>query len=84
MVYREIIVVYSQIHTEHTNTVWGQNVELLNVKNLVAYTVTTGLPVRLFCNSCDIISMTFLHNNCYIMFTVSHVFKPEFPSTTLN
>ena len=32
MLYREIISVYSQIHTEHINTLCGQNVELLNVK----------------------------------------------------
>ena len=29
---REIIAVCSQIHTQHTNTLCGQNVELLNVK----------------------------------------------------
>jgi len=28
MLYREIIAVCSQIHTEHTNTLCGQNVEL--------------------------------------------------------
>ena len=32
MLYREIIAVCSQIHTKHTNTACGQNVELLNVK----------------------------------------------------
>jgi hypothetical protein len=32
MLYREIIVVGSQIHTKHVSTVCGQNVELLNVK----------------------------------------------------
>ena len=42
MLYREIIVVCSQIHTKHINTMCGQNVELLNVK-LVVYIVTTGL-----------------------------------------
>jgi len=42
MLYREIIAVCSQIHTEHINTLCGQNVELLNVK-LVVYIVTTGL-----------------------------------------
>jgi len=31
MLYREIIVC-SEIYTEHTNTLCGQNVELLNVK----------------------------------------------------
>jgi hypothetical protein len=32
MLYREIIAVYSQIHTKQINTLCGQNVELLNVK----------------------------------------------------
>jgi len=32
MLYSEIIAVFSQIHTKHTNTLCGQNVELLNVK----------------------------------------------------
>ena len=42
MFYREIIVVCSEIHTKHINTVCGQNVELLNVK-LVVHIMTTGL-----------------------------------------
>jgi len=42
MLYREIIVVCSEIHTKHINTLCGQNVELLNVK-LVVHIVTTGL-----------------------------------------
>jgi hypothetical protein len=41
MLYREIITVSSEIHTEHINTLCGQNVELLNVK-LVVRIVTTG------------------------------------------
>jgi len=32
MLYREIIAVYSQIHTKHINTLCGQYVQLLNVK----------------------------------------------------
>jgi len=39
MLYREIIVVCSQIQTKHINRVCGQNVELLNVK-LMVHTVT--------------------------------------------
>ena len=42
MLYREIIAVCSQIHIKHTNTLCGQNVELLNVK-LVVQIVTNGL-----------------------------------------
>ena len=47
MLYREIIALCSQIHTKHTNTLCGQNVELLNVK-LAVYKVTTGLYRVLF------------------------------------
>jgi hypothetical protein len=32
MLYREIVVVCSQIHTKHINALCGQNVELLDVK----------------------------------------------------
>ena len=42
MLYREIMAVCSEIHTEHINTVCGQNVELLNV-NLPVRIVTTEL-----------------------------------------
>jgi len=42
MLYTEITAVCFQIHTKHTNTPCGQNVELLTV-NLVVYIVTTGL-----------------------------------------
>ena len=42
MLCMEIIAVYSQIHTKHTNTLCGQDVELLSVK-LVVHIVTTGL-----------------------------------------
>ena len=31
MLYREIIAVCSQIHTEHINTLFGQNVEFINL-----------------------------------------------------
>ena len=42
MLYREIMAVCSEIHTKHINTLFGQNVELLNVK-LVVHIVTTWL-----------------------------------------
>jgi len=42
MLYREIVAVFSEIRTEHRNTLRGQNVELLSVK-LVVNIVTTGL-----------------------------------------
>ena len=42
MMYREKIIVCSQIHIKHINTLCGQNVDLLSVK-LVVHIVTTGL-----------------------------------------
>jgi hypothetical protein len=48
MLYREIIAVCSQIHTKHTNTLCGQNVEFVNVK-LVEFKATTQLKrVKVF------------------------------------
>jgi hypothetical protein len=37
MLYREIIVICSQIHTKYINAVCGQNIELLNVKTVGTY-----------------------------------------------
>jgi len=42
MLYREIIAVCSQIHTNHINTLCGQNVQLLIVR-LAVHIVTTVL-----------------------------------------
>ena len=42
MLYREIGIACSQIHTKHINTLCGLNVELLNVK-LVVHIVTTRI-----------------------------------------
>jgi len=41
MLYRELIAVCSHILTKHINTLFRQNVELLNVK-LAVHIVTTG------------------------------------------
>ena len=44
MFYREIIAVCSQIHTEHKNTLRGQDIEYIYLcLKLVVYRVTTGL-----------------------------------------
>ena len=39
MLYREIIAVCSEIHTKHTNTMCGQNVEFADVNFGGTYTV---------------------------------------------
>ena len=44
MLCREIIAVCSQIHIKHTNTLYGQKVQLLNVK-LAVRSMITNLPV---------------------------------------
>jgi len=43
ILYREIIVVCSEINTKHTNTVYGKNVVFVNVKPGGIYIVTTGI-----------------------------------------
>jgi len=42
MLYGEIIVLWSEMHTKHINVLCEQNLELLNVK-LAVHIVTTGL-----------------------------------------
>jgi hypothetical protein len=42
MLYREMIAVFSEIHTKHIDVLCGQNVEFVNVK-LVVHIVTTEL-----------------------------------------
>ena len=42
MLYREIIAVFSQIHTKHLSKLCGQNVDFVSVK-LAAHIVTNGL-----------------------------------------
>ena len=48
MLYGEITAVCSQIHTKHTNTLCGHNVESVNVK-LAVHIVTTGLSAVISC-----------------------------------
>jgi hypothetical protein len=48
MLYSEIIVVCSEIHTKHINTLCGQNVEFVNVKHGGTYSnrwASTGAPL---------------------------------------
>jgi len=66
MLYREIIAVCSQIHTEHINTLCGQNVELLNVK-LAVHIVTTELQT--VSNQC---SAKYLHSQTIAGSTIAH------------
>jgi len=54
MLCREIITVFSQIHTKHTNTLRGQNVECLNVKPVVRILTT----VRYYSDYCAVHRVT--------------------------
>ena len=58
MVYREIMAVCSEIHTKHINTLWGQNVELLNVKPGGTYSDHWALKCSVLTPS----DSTFQHN----------------------
>ena len=40
MLYREITAFCSEIHTKHKSALYGQNVELLNVKLMVRIVIT--------------------------------------------
>ena len=44
MLHTELIVVCSQIHTTHINTLYRQNVEYVKAK-LVVHIVTTGIQI---------------------------------------
>jgi len=46
MLYREIIAVCSQIQTKHTNALWGQNVEFLNVQPAGTYSNHSAVAVK--------------------------------------
>ena len=52
MLYREIIAVCSQIHTKHTNTLCGQNVEISD-----AYTQKKKCETQLLALSCLSVSL---------------------------
>ena len=67
MLYREIIAVCSEIHTKHINTLFGQNIELLNVK-LVIHTGSLRLK-RLMCLKGQ---KSFVKNNGCQFMTVTH------------
>ena len=43
MLYREIIAVCSEIHTEHINALCGQNLEFLNIKRGSTYSKSWAL-----------------------------------------
>jgi hypothetical protein len=43
MLFRETVAVYCENHTEHTNTLCGQNAEFLNVKPGGTYTDQSAL-----------------------------------------
>jgi hypothetical protein len=42
MLFKEIIAVYCENHTEHTNTLWGQNAEVIGMLKKLVRNVKTG------------------------------------------
>jgi hypothetical protein len=51
MLYREIIAVCSEIHTEHINTLCGQNVQFLDAfaelqKATISFVISVAMSVR--------------------------------------
>jgi len=63
MLCSEIIAVCSQIHTKHTNTLCGQNVEFLNVK-LVVHIEATGLKGLNICYKNQSVNSVQGNNRC--------------------
>ena len=53
MLYREIIAVYSEIHTKHINTLCGQNVESLNVQPGGWYSNHCALKFKLMVSTAE-------------------------------
>jgi len=83
MLYREIIVVCSQIYRKHINTVCGQNVELANVK-LSVHIVTLGFgklftqPLSITCNirtSLKSYEIYTVYRICRVVCVLTAVFK---------
>jgi hypothetical protein len=69
MLYREIIAVCSEIHTKHTNTLCGQNVELLNVKPGGTYSNHWALNANGFKEQMYVRTNTVIGTNRMTIFT---------------
>ena len=73
MLYRQLIAVFSQIHTKYINTLCGQNVKLLSSR-LIWYAVTTQVwkvklasqQTNVLTNSCHIDKRDICHEECVI------------------
>jgi len=65
MLYREIISVCSQIHTKHTNTLCGQNIEFFYVATGGIYSNHWALkclsPVATACDACFYMPAEFIY-----------------------
>jgi hypothetical protein len=57
MLYRDATAIYTEIHTEHINTLCGHNTEILIVGHYGAYITAKvcvykhGLKIRVYCHS---------------------------------
>jgi len=70
MLYREIIAVCTQIHTKHTNSLCGQNVEILAL-NLVVHFVTIGLK---YCR-CLFVPLCIVNNQSNVVNEVAGILR---------
>jgi hypothetical protein len=52
MLYRGVIAICSEIHTQHINSLCGQNVKFVNVKILLFYEVTVRSGTLKFVSVC--------------------------------
>jgi hypothetical protein len=46
MLFKEIIAVYCENHTEHTNTLCGQNADIFNAKGGEAHSYSLALNIK--------------------------------------
>ena len=59
MLYRtQVSVFFSEINTKHVNTVFGQNIELLNVKVVVT---SNKVNIHFIATNCTLIALYSIH-----------------------
>ena len=80
MLYRETIAVCSEIHTKHTNTVCGQNVELLDVTPGGTYSNNWTLKglidsLNICCRGLDKLIFMQLVRKCWTFVQGSHFIR---------
>jgi len=79
MLYREIVAVFSELHTERINTLCGQNVELLNVKPGSTYSnnraVKCGPVFKNLTEQCLLLWCCHITQGHYSMWLYKHSYR---------